>query len=144
MSELAVRSKAHWGYSDTFLAACREELTVTVDDIGHPEKTYVVCEVNGIVVGFFAVEPVSEVQYELEALFVAPEHIGHGYGRRLVEQAKVIVRQSGARSMLIQGDPNAEPFYTAMGAVKTGERESASIPGRWLPEFLIDLTEAVQ
>ncbi len=144
LSELAVRSKGHWGYSDAFLAACRQELTVTVDDIRNPAKAYVVCEMDKVITGFFAIERLSHAQYELEALFVAPELIGLGYGRRLFEQAKVSVRQRGGCSMLIQGDPNAESFYVAMGAEKIGERESASVPGRLLPEFLVDLTETDQ
>jgi hypothetical protein len=28
LTELALRSKAHWGYDEAFMASCREELTV--------------------------------------------------------------------------------------------------------------------
>jgi hypothetical protein len=45
----------------------------------------------------------------------------------------------GATKLIIQGDPNAERFYIAAGGVRTGTRESASIPGRFLPTFAIDL-----
>ena len=40
---------------------------------------------------------------------------------------------------MIQGDPNAEGFYLRCGAVRIGERESASIPRRMLPLFEIRL-----
>ena len=43
--------------------------------------------------------------------------------------------------MIIQGDPNAKNFYLKVGAKLIGERESASIPGRYLPVFIINLTE---
>jgi len=43
------------------------------------------------------------------------------------------------KSMSIQGDPNAESFYFAAGAIKKGNRESASIPWRYLPLFIIPL-----
>ena len=43
--------------------------------------------------------------------------------------------------MIIQGDPNAKNFYLKVGGKLTGERESASIPDRYLPVFTIDLTE---
>lgn len=45
----------------------------------------------------------------------------------------------GATKLIIQGDPNAERFYLAAGAVLTGTRESGSIPGRYLPTFAINL-----
>lgn len=41
--------------------------------------------------------------------------------------------------MIIQDDPNAEAFYLAAGGVRTGDRESDSIPGRFLPLFVIDV-----
>ena len=33
LSDLAFHSKAYWGYSDEFMAACRAELIYSVDDI---------------------------------------------------------------------------------------------------------------
>ena len=33
----------------------------------------------------------------------------------------------------IESDPNAEQFYRAMGALRTGTVESGAIPGRELP-----------
>ena len=141
LSELAVRSKAHWGYSAAFLEACREELAVSAQDISNSSRRYCVYEVDGSVVGFFAIEPISTEEYELEALFVAPQHIGCGYGRTLIEEAKRLAARLGAKSLLIQGDPHAEAFYVAAGGVRIGERESVSIAGRFLPEFRISLNE---
>ncbi|MEM7054551.1 MAG: GNAT family N-acetyltransferase, partial [Pseudomonadota bacterium] len=88
LSELAVRSKAYWGYSTAFMDACREELSVSAYDISNSSREYEVCEVNASVVGYFAIEPISKSEYELQALFVEPLHIGCGYGRILIEQAK--------------------------------------------------------
>ena len=48
-------------------------------------------------------------------------------------------REAGKRRIVIQGDPNAAGFYRAAGAVPDGERESDSIPGRYLPLFVIEL-----
>lgn len=139
LSELAFRSKAHWGYSTEYMESCREELSVSAADISDPAREFVVCEVFGFVVGYCAITLVSKHQYELEALFVEPQHIGCGYGHLLIEEAKKLAAQRGAKSLVIQGDPNAEQFYLGAGGVKIGERESDSIPGRFLPEFRIDL-----
>lgn len=34
LTELALRSKAHWGYDEAFMASCREELTVRPSEVG--------------------------------------------------------------------------------------------------------------
>ena len=78
-------------------------------------------------------------EVELGLLFVAPPHIGHGLGRKLIEHAKQQARESGYQSILIQGDPNAAHFYTAAGGQPAGSSPSGSIPGRMLPLFRINL-----
>ena len=140
LSELALRSKAHWGYPASFMMACREELSVTEDDISHALREYVVYEVDGSVRGYFAIEPVSKSEYELAALFVEPKHIGKGHGKALLEEAKKTAIDRGADSLLIQSDPYADEFYRTAGAIQTGKRESGSIPGRYLSEFRICLS----
>ena len=62
-----------------------------------------------------------------------------GWGRLLIEHAKRTAVDLGAEQLLIQGDPNAGAFYLAAGGVLTGSSESASIPGRFLPIFAIEL-----
>jgi len=142
LSDLAYRSKAYWGYATDFMEACREELSVSVTDIANPERSYFVAELRDVVVGFYALERLSASESELEAMFVAPQHIGQGIGRRLIEHAKIHARQNGAASLLIQGDPNAMSFYRAAGGILVGERESDSIQGRYLPEFRIDVSSS--
>jgi GNAT superfamily N-acetyltransferase len=136
LSDLAFRSKAYWGYSPAFMDACREELTWTATDLD--QLCFVVVE-DEQVAGFYALERLSADEVELEALFVEPARIGRGYGRILIEDAKQRASAMGASRMIIQGDPNAGRFYRAVGGKLTGTRESASIPGRMLPIFSIDL-----
>lgn len=137
LSELAYRSKAYWGYSDEFMEACRGELATSIKDIEDRHRNYFVAEFNGEVLGYYATEKLTESQYELEHLFVEPEHIGQGVGKALIEHAKSFVKSIGGKSLLIQGDPNAVNFYLAAGGVQIGQRESDSISGRYLPEFKI-------
>ena len=140
LSELAIASKAHWGYSQAFLDACREELTYLPDDILAPQLAFWVARREGVIVGFYALGELSGQAVELEALFVAPALIGSGIGKRLVEHAKSQAAAGGAHTLVIQGDPNAAGFYRAAGGVLTGNRESGSIPGRFLPTFSVPLT----
>ena len=140
LSELAMRSKAHWGYSPEFMEACREELTVGSDKISSPRFYYTVAEKQGKIVGFYALERLSPDEFELEALFVNPDHIGTGIGRKLMTHAKTQAHALGGSSISIGADPNAEQFYRAAGGVLTGSHESQSIPGRFLPTLRVDLT----
>lgn len=135
LSELALRSKGHWGYPDDFLEACRDELLVEPG----PDREYFCAQYGDTIAGFYGLTRLDDDCVELEALFVEPTLIGRGFGRQLLEHAIAHARRSGATRMLIQGDPNAERFYRAAGGVKVGERPSGSIPGRVLPLFEITL-----
>jgi GNAT superfamily N-acetyltransferase len=128
LTELAVRSKAHWGYSPEFLARARPELAVSEHDIAAAD-VYVAL-LRGRTVGFVAVE-LGE-RPELTALFVEPELIGSGVGGALLEHALERARAAGVDCLVIESDPNAEPFYRSRGAVPAGYRRSPST-GRRLP-----------
>ena len=140
LTELAIRSKAYWGYPHSFMEACRDELTVTDDSLNSTELHYYVAEENSELLGYYAVEKVTGREFELEALFVEPNFIGKGVGRALIDHAKTLVRNLGGEKLVIQGDPNAEDFYRAAGGKLNGTKESASIPGRYLPLFTVDLS----
>jgi N-acetylglutamate synthase-like GNAT family acetyltransferase len=139
LSDLALRSKAHWGYSQEFIERCRAELTYSAEQILAEHMRFFVLERAQRVVGFYALKRLSRIEIELEAMFVDPAFIGSGFGRRLMEHAKSVAASMGATQLTIQSDPYAERFYTAAGGVVTGTRESASIPGRYLPTPAIDL-----
>ena len=139
LSELAFRSKAHWGYSQSFLDSCRAELAVDPERIGSADYQCFVAANRKYVIGFYAVEKVSKRVYELEALFVEPKYIGTGVGRTLIQHAISLVSKYGAERLIIQGDPNARRFYLTAGAHQIGTRESGSVPGRFLPLFQVDI-----
>lgn len=138
LTDLALRSKGHWGYDDTFLAACERELTVSNVELAH-SPAYVIDD-SGRIVEFYMLQPFSDSEVELTFLFVEPDEIGRGYGGRLMRHAVSTASDLEFGTMLIQGDPHADAFYRAMGARKIGTRPSESIPGRELPLYTIDLT----
>lgn len=140
LSELAFRSKSYWGYSDQFMQACRQELTIDEDYI-ESNPTFVI-EAAGNTIGFYSLEHISASEVELSLLFVDPTFIGKGYGRRLMMHAQEEARHLGYSKMIIQGDPNAERFYRSAGGSVVGTRKSASIPNRELPIFCINLNKS--
>jgi GNAT superfamily N-acetyltransferase len=137
LSDLALRSKAHWGYDEEFLSACREELTLHEDDLA--SKPTFVLERAGCAIGFYTLEAISEDQVELCFLFVEPGAIGQGYGRRLLEHAKGEAIARGFSIMMIQADPHVTGFYQHLGGRLVGSRPSGSLPGRMLPLLEIKL-----
>ena len=94
------------------------------------------------IVGFYSLENFSGVEIELAALFVDPDYIGTGVGRALMTSAKRHAVKLGAQKINVQADPNIEKFYLSAGGMKTGSKESESIPGRFLPTFQILLTDS--
>ena len=127
LTELAVRSKGHWGHDAAFLERARPELTVHPE---HLERWIVrVAERDGAPVGLAAVDPEAR---ELEMLFVDPAAIGTGAGRALLRDALDRAREAGLTELLIESDPDAEPFYRSQGAEPVGTRTSWST-GRELP-----------
>jgi len=140
LSQLALRAKAHWGYSKAFLSACRAELTISEDQC--EAGLVMVAECSGRVVGFYAVRPVDRQTVELDGLYVNPPRIGRGVGLALTEHAANWARGKGFRRISIQADPHAAGFYRHCGARAVGTRPSGSIAGRTLPMFMLDLDPA--
>ena len=46
--------------------------------------------------------------------------MGRGFGRRLFKHAAAAGPPREARCLTIEADPNAEPFYRRMGAIRIG------------------------
>jgi GNAT superfamily N-acetyltransferase len=141
LSALAQRSKAHWGYDEEFLEACRPELTVRPDDVvARHTQVAVGGPADGPerLLGFATLvgEPPAG---ELAMLFVEPDVIGQGVGSGLFKQISAIATQLGYHRLTIASDPFAEPFYLAQGAVRIGGVPSGSIPGRILPLLAVAL-----
>ncbi len=139
LSDLALRSKAYWGYSEDFLESCRAELTVEPGRLAGGDHPCFMATLGSDIAGFYSLGELSKETYELEALFVDPPYIGTGVGSALLRHAIDWLSSKSARRLVIQSDPQAGDFYLAAGARKTGEKESGSIPGRFLPMFEIDI-----
>ena len=140
LSELALRSKSHWGYDAEFLEACRADLTLTPQEIAGSASF--VCEGAAGVLGFSRVVLMDERTAELDSLFVDPSAIGTGAGKLLWEHSVAAARALGAQDLVLQSDPYAEGFYLSRGARRIGEVASALVPGRSLPLMHVDLRRA--
>ena len=140
LTGLAFRSKAHWGYPMEWMELWREELAVSPEYVARHEV--VVASLDGELAGFYGLELHGATAW-LEHLWVAPERIGTGLGRRLFEHARAAAAAGGCEALELLADPNAEAFYRRMGAVTTGE-ERGEVLGteRALPRMRVDLAAA--
>ena len=139
LSDLCVRSKAVWGYDETFMALVRAALEVRPEHIDAGD-VWVATAADGSIAGIVALGPSDQPgTLDLEKLFVAPQRIRNGVGRMLLAYAMAEARRRGARRLTILSDPYAAAFYECGGAIRIGAAPSDAIPGRMLPLFEIRL-----
>ena len=126
LSAIAWAAKARWGYPLHWMEQWRGELAITPQFIAANETF--LADSDGEIVGFHAL--VQETKsWRLEHLWVLPQRMGQGFGRRLFAHAAAYAAERGALFLTIEADPNAEPFYQRMGATRVGTRDT-EIDGR--------------
>ena len=138
LSELAFRSKASWGYSDAFMAACRQELTLTPQRMA--DWKVWAAQVDQTLVGMVALSIAAGPGLaELEHFFVDPAFQGRGVGTVLISAAVDACRLHGVARIGLDADPNAEVIYQRLGFSTVGRAASKSFPGRTLPRMELRL-----
>ena len=135
LTRVAHAAKRYWGYPEAYIQLWKDDLTVTPDFV---ERQAVFCAVQDAkILGFYALSG-EGTTWELEHLWVEPEHIGTGIGAQLLAHAARTMRAAGGTTLRIASDPHAEGFYRRMGARRVGE--VASKPeGRKLLLLVLEL-----
>ena len=139
LTRLAIRSKAHWGYDASFMAACNTELTVTADKIA--ERTTFVFEEQARALAFYRITLDAETA-DIALIFVDPSELRRGIGTKMWAHLLDLCSRHGANRITIARDPNAVEFYQLLGARPFGTVPSESVAGRNLPllEYLLEHT----
>ena len=86
------------------------------------------------VIGFAAVFPRADGDWELDGLFVEPTVWRSGVGRQLVEYAATYTAAAGSSALRVIGNPHAEAFYHACGFTTVGAGDT-----RFGPSILMRL-----
>lgn len=132
LTDLSMRAKRSNGYDDAFMEACRAELTVTAARM--KEGEYWVAE-SANVCGCVCLKETQDSHGEVHAFFIDPKYQRQGIGRmlwlKLIERSKTL----GIETLSLDADPEAVPFYRAMGFVEISKIPSGSIEGRMLPRM---------
>lgn len=127
LTALIMRSvQETWGHSDEFMAWEPDAIIMHPEFITGPGAITTVLETEagemiGVVVLRDNPPDRATAGIEMSRLMIAPEHVGHGYGRLLWDYAVATVRALGAPVMTLDAEQNAEAFYLRMGAETIGE-----------------------
>jgi GNAT superfamily N-acetyltransferase len=135
LREIAVDSKAHWGYDRALVEQWAEGGDFEPESLRR--RHVYVAEADGEPVGWASLIPNGEVGW-LEDLWIEPAWIGRGVGRMLFEHVKDRARELGAVRLEWEAEPNARGFYERMGGSYVRDSEVTEW-GRVLEVLGVDL-----
>ena len=121
LSQIAFSAKGYWGYPKRWMDIWKPQLTFSSKYFEENESW--VAETNGAPIAFYALRGKDGSAW-IEDLWVSPEFIGKGVGKRLFLHAMELARQRGYETLQLEADPNAVGFYEKMGMYRIGERHS--------------------
>lgn len=130
LTEITKRSKAYWGYSDEQMKEWSDLLTITSEYIQNNEvyKLFI----NQSTVAYYSYFDIENNSVRLDNLFVSPENISKGYGKLLMNDFILKIKQSQRSRIILDADPNAQKFYESFGFKKIGQIDTPIID-RFLP-----------
>lgn len=137
LTQITKKSKAYWGYSSEQIEIWSQFLTVSKEYI---QKNSVFNLVdNDKIIAYYSFFHESENTIKLDNLFVLPEFIGKGFGKLLMDDFLIRIKNNNVEKVILNSEPNAEEFYSKLGFVKVGQIET-SIKDRYMPimELLIE------
>ena len=86
--------------------------------------------------GFYELIPDTLRRHgEVRMCFVDPAFLRQGVASVLWRHLELRAHVRGVSRLGLDADPNAVPFYSAVGLKIVGESPSATIPGRFLPRM---------
>lgn len=130
LTEITKKSKAFWGYSEELLLKWSDNLTVTSTYI-ESNNVFKLID-NNLIMGYYSYLIEDEKTAYLDNMFIAPEKIGKGFGKFLINDFLHRMKAENFEKITLHSEPNAEIFYQKMGFIKVGEFET-SIKNRFMP-----------
>lgn len=130
LTDLTLRSKAFWGYSDQQMEEWTGDLEVSKNYI---ETNWVyLIKIKNKSVGYYSFQRISRSKVKLDNLFIDPSRIGTGLGKLLMDDFLQRVKRLNFEIITLDADPHAEAFYSKFG-FKTIDQLPSSVSGRTLP-----------
>ena len=137
LTEIALQSKAYWGYPAVQIESWKEELTITPNMFEHIVIHKYLIDTE--IAGFYILENTQPHSASLAFLFVAPQFIKQGIGKQLVVHVIEYSLKNNYTFLKVLSDPNAAGFYKKYGFKVISQKQS-SIAGRFLPAMELRLS----
>jgi GNAT superfamily N-acetyltransferase len=134
LKDIAIRSKAWWGYEDHFMEQFAAS-SILPSEQPEGSKVVKVC-FQGKIIGWYRYVP-QDGKVELTDFWLSPEYIGKGFGGKMFQDLKEKVIWEGFANIEFDADPNAAPFYEHMGCRIIGQ--TLSEWNRFIPRMKYDL-----
>jgi ribosomal protein S18 acetylase RimI-like enzyme len=139
LTEITKKSKAYWKYSEEQIKKWTNTLTISKDYITQNE-TYKLILDNRKIAGYYSFIKKENQIIKLDNMFIAPEYIGNGYGKILMNDFIERIKQTKFEKIILDAEPNAKMFYHKFGFTVIGQFES-SIKDRFIPIMELKLKE---
>ncbi|WBW96946.1 GNAT family N-acetyltransferase [Oceanirhabdus sp. W0125-5] len=132
LTNIAIQSEAYWGFDSDYMEQFKFTYKVTEEFIKN-NPTFII-ENDEKIIGFYSIL-INEHEVSLEYLYIDPEFIGKGYGKRLWNHMIEKCKNLAIKEIEIVTSPEAKEFYIKMGAVQTGEIQSLVKKERIIPQL---------
>lgn len=109
---------------DRELMLAHPELVGPSDAAVAEGRTRVAVAADGTILGFSTWRRLESDALELEDLFVDPDWMRCGIGRRLLADVATLARRKGIARIEVTANPHADAFYRSVGFVFVGETET--------------------
>lgn len=120
VSDIINDSKSYWQYDADFTSKYNKLFGLNEDYI-EKNDVYIAYE-NNKILGCYSFILEDNSQLKLDKLFLKPEFIAKGNGRKLWNSCIETAMNYGIKEFTFTSDPNAEGFYRQMGCEKIYER----------------------
>lgn len=134
LEDVQRRASLMWDEYRPFLLANPEAIALPLAQV--QEGWVRVAEEAGRILGFSALVTRGR-GFDLDGLFVEPEHWGRGVGRALVRDA---IARAGGAVLTVLANPRAEGFYLRQGFAVTGREQTLFGPANRM--ILVDFPQA--
>lgn len=128
LNHISLVSKRYWGYPEEWIQHWVEDLALTASDLNR--FGVLICEFEKKIIGFCAIHDQGGY-YEIMHLWLLPQYIGKGYGKKLLKRA-LATFVFDDKPIWVTADPNVEEFYKKQGFKNFKNIESYP-KGRYLP-----------
>jgi len=146
LTKISMASKGYWNYPNEYFEIWKDELTINADYISKNEIQ--VFEYKADIIGYYSMSLYENgldvygfkigIAWWLEHMFIRPEYIGRGVGKKLFHHLRHHCQMKGIDEIGIIADPHSRGFYEKMGCEYQKELPS-SIAGRTTPLLVLKI-----